>query len=47
MEEKFQSILDNYNEQLSRYETDVTNLEAKMKFCSYHKLDEELIEYLN
>jgi len=41
MEEKFQSILDNYNEQLSRHETEVTNLEARMSFCSDHKLEEE------
>lgn len=42
MEEKFQSILDNYNEQLFRYETEVTNLEVRIKFCSDHKLEEEL-----
>lgn len=42
MEEKIQSILENHSEQLARHESVLENLEARMKFCSEHNLQEEL-----
>lgn len=42
MEEKFQSILDNYDQQLFDYEEKVKYLQSKIKFYSNHKFEEEL-----
>ena len=42
MEEKLQTILENYSEQLARHESDLEKLEARMQFCSEHNLQEEL-----
>jgi len=42
MEEKLQTILENYSGQLARHESDLEKLEARMQFCSEHNLQEEL-----
>ena len=41
MKERLEEILNNYDEQLQRYERDLAKLEAKIDFCTEHKLDEE------
>ena len=42
MEEKLQEILNEYEKQITRYETQITDLEARMQFCMKHKFEEEL-----
>lgn len=41
MEEKLKEILDNYEEKIIRYETQVEKLVAKMDFCKAHNFEEE------
>jgi hypothetical protein len=41
MEEKLKDILEYYEENIERYETDVANIIAKMRFCKDHDFDEE------
>lgn len=42
MEEKFRQILDNYDEDIERYEYELKQLESKITFYNQHKLEEEL-----
>ena len=42
MEEKLQEILDDYEEQITRYEHEIKTLESRIQFCGEHKFDEEL-----
>jgi hypothetical protein len=41
MKNKIKGILNNYEEQIERYELQVEKLIAKMDFCSEHKFNEE------
>lgn len=41
MEEKLEEILDNYEEKIERYETQVKKLASKMDFCKAHNFEEE------
>lgn len=42
MEEKLKQILDNYEEKIEQYETQVEKLAAKMGFYKAHNFEEEL-----
>jgi len=42
MDERLKEILDDHKDQLTRYEFDVANIEAKLIFYTDHKLEEEL-----
>lgn len=41
MEETIQEILDKYEENITRYEKQLKDMEAKIEFCKTHNFDEE------
>ena len=41
MEDKLQEILDKYEENITRYEKQLADMEAKIEFCIAHKFEEE------
>lgn len=42
MQEKINSILNNYEEKIERYEQQIEKLISKMDFCKEHNFQEEL-----
>ncbi len=41
MEEKLQEILDKYEENITRHEKQLKDMEAKIEFCVAHNFEEE------